>query len=215
MQRTPCTVWVIFLAALALLTPIGMGGNDAKTNASPKKKVKEGKPLVIMETSQGSVKIELWPDKAPATVENFLRYTDDKFYDDTIFHRVIDGFMIQGGGFTSDMGQKETHDPVKNEARADVKNQRGTLAMARTSVVDSATAQFFINHKDNDFLNHRDKSSQGYGYAVFGKVVEGMDIVDKIAKTPTGNAGHFQDVPKTPVIIKSIRRVDDKKDGTE
>ena len=167
---------------------------------------KAANPVVVMETSHGTVTIELWADKAPKTVENFLRYTDEKFFDGTIFHRVIPNFMIQGGGFTKDMQKKETHAPIKNEARADVPNARGTLAMARTNVVDSATAQFFINHKDNAFLNHRNKTPRGYGYAVFGKVVKGMDVLDKIAATPTGNAGPYQNVPKTPIIIKSVRR---------
>jgi len=162
---------------------------------------------VIVETSEGAVTLELWPDKAPKTVENFLGYVDRKFYDGTIFHRVIPNFMIQGGGFTEDMKEKEAQAPIKNEARTDVPNRRGTIAMARTNVVDSAKAQFFINHKDNAVLNHQDETPRGYGYAVFGKVTVGMDVVDKIAKTPTGNVGPFQDVPKTPVLITSIRRV--------
>jgi cyclophilin family peptidyl-prolyl cis-trans isomerase len=169
---------------------------------------KEINPVVIMETSEGTIKIELWPDKAPKTVENFLAYVDDKFYDGTIFHRVIDRFMIQGGGFTSDMKQKPTKAPVVNEARADVRNDRYTLAMARTNVVDSATAQFFINVVDNGFLNHKSKAPQDFGYCVFGKVVEGMDVVDKIKAVATQNSGPFQNVPVKAVVIKSVRRAD-------
>ncbi|MBI2351882.1 MAG: peptidyl-prolyl cis-trans isomerase [Deltaproteobacteria bacterium] len=167
---------------------------------------KEANPVVIMETSEGTIKIELWADKAPVTVKNFLAYTDEKFYDGTIFHRVINDFMIQGGGFTPDMKQKNTHDPIKNEAAAELKNDRGTLAMARTSVVDSATAQFFINVKDNGFLNHTANTPQGFGYAAFGKVIEGMDVVDKIKGVKTTTSGHFSDVPEKPVIIRSVKR---------
>ena len=163
-------------------------------------------PVVVIKTSLGVVKVELWPDKAPITVKNFLAYTDEKFFDATIFHRVIPNFMIQGGGFTADMKQKKTHDPIKNEARADVGNARGTIAMARTGVVDSATAQFFINTVDNAFLNHRDETPQGFGYCVFGKVIEGMDVVDKIRNVPTGAANGMQDVPTKPVVIESITR---------
>ncbi|MFZ2446638.1 MAG: peptidylprolyl isomerase [Syntrophobacteraceae bacterium] len=163
-------------------------------------------PVVLMKTSEGAIRIELWADKAPGTVKNFLEYVDEGFFDGTIFHRVIDNFMIQGGGFTPDMQQKPTHAQIKNEASADLKNAVGTLAMARTNVVDSATAQFFINVKDNEFLNHRDKSPAGYGYAVFGKVIEGMDVVDKIKKVPTTRVGMFQDVPAKPVVIESVKR---------
>ena len=162
------------------------------------------KPVVVIETSMGTIKAELWPDKAPETVKNFLAYAGEKHYDGTIFHRVMDGFMIQGGGFTADMRQKSTKSPIKNEARADTPNARGTLAMARTNVIDSATSQFFINLVDNQFLNHRDNSQQGFGYCVFGKVIEGMNVVDKIAKVKTGNSGPHQNVPVQPVEIKSI-----------
>lgn len=161
---------------------------------------------VIMETSMGTVTIELWPDKAPITVKNFLRYVDEKFYDDTIFHRVISNFMVQCGGFTADMKQKDTHEQIKNEARKDVGNKKGTLAMARTNVVDSATSQFFINVVNNDFLTHKDKSPRGFGYCVFGKVSGGMDVVEKIKAVKTGNKGGHQNVPVKPVVIKSIRR---------
>ena len=163
-------------------------------------------PVVIIETSMGTMKAELWPDKAPITVKNFLKYVDDKFYDGTIFHRVIPKFMIQGGGFTPDMSQKSAREAIKNEAKSDVPNARGTLAMARTMVVDSATAQFFVNHADNKFLNHRDETQQGFGYCVFGTLTEGLDVLDKIAEVETGSAGPHQNVPKTPVVIKSICR---------
>lgn len=163
-------------------------------------------PVVIMETSMGTIRAELWAETAPLTVANFLSYVDKQFFDGLIFHRVIPGFMIQGGGMMPDMSQKATDKPVKNEASADKKNDRGTLAMARTSVVDSATAQFFINLVNNDFLNHTDNSSRGFGYCAFGKVTEGMDVVDKIGKVKTGDKGGHGDVPVTPVVIKSIRR---------
>jgi cyclophilin family peptidyl-prolyl cis-trans isomerase len=164
-------------------------------------------PQVLIETSMGTVKAELWADKAPATVSNFLAYVDAKFYDGLIFHRVIDGFMIQGGGFSKAMSQKGTRGPVRNEARADRPNKRGTLAMARTRDVDSATSQFFINLVDNAFLDHRDESAQGFGYCAFGRVVEGMDVVDRIGKTATASAGPFENVPVEAVSINSIRRV--------
>jgi len=169
---------------------------------------KESKNMqIVIDTSMGVITAELYSDKAPATVSNMLAYIDAKFYDATIFHRVIDGFMIQGGGFTRDMVQKKTNAPIKNEADNGLGNERGTLAMARTMIVDSATSQFFINLVDNGgHLNFKSKTDAGYGYCVFGKVIEGMDVVDKIAKTPTGFSGRHQNVPTEPVIINSIRR---------
>ncbi|GFE57016.1 peptidylprolyl isomerase [Geobacter sp. AOG1] len=164
----------------------------------------EKNPVVLMETSLGNVKIELFQKEAPISVKNFLSYVNSGFYNGTIFHRVIPNFMIQGGGFTPEITMKKPNDPIKNEADNGLKNQRGTLAMARTMVVDSASSQFFINVKDNGFLNHRDKTMQGYGYAVFGKVIDGMDVVDKIAAVQTGVQKGFQDVPTVPVVIKSI-----------
>jgi peptidyl-prolyl cis-trans isomerase B (cyclophilin B) len=166
----------------------------------------EQNPTAVMKTNKGEIRVELFADKAPKTVENFLTYVDEGFFDGTIFHRVIPGFMVQGGGFTPDMQQKSTHAPIKNEADNGVKNTRGTLAMARTNVVDSATAQFFINVADNDFLNHRSKSPDGYGYAVFGRVIDGMEVVDKIVAVQTGRSGPHSDVPVEPVIIESIKR---------
>jgi cyclophilin family peptidyl-prolyl cis-trans isomerase len=163
---------------------------------------KGDKPMVVLETSLGVIKVELYPDKAPVSVKNFLAYVKEGHYDGLIFHRVIRDFMVQGGGFTKEMRERGSkRPPIKNEADNGLKNERGTLAMARTSVVDSATAQFFINVVNNDFLNHRAKTPQGYGYAVFGKVTEGMDVVDKIRAVPTGNSGMFQDVPVQPVTI--------------
>lgn len=166
----------------------------------------EGKknPVVTMETTLGNVRIELYEKEAPVSVANFLDYTRSGFYSGTVFHRVIANFMIQGGGFTADLKQKPTKAPIINEAGNGLKNHRGTIAMARTGVVDSATAQFFINVVNNDFLNQRDKTQQGFGYAVFGKVVEGMDVIDKIAAVKTVMRT-FPDVPEKPVVIKSIR----------
>lgn len=163
-------------------------------------------PVVVMETNKGTIKIELWADKAPVTVENFLRYVDGGYYDGLIFHRVINNFMIQGGGFDQDMVQKSTFDPIKNEARSDTPNDRGTIAMARTNVVDSATSQFFINLVDNDYLNHSDDTPRGFGYAVFGEVVEGMNVVDAIATVQTGSVRGYSDVPTEAVVITSASR---------
>jgi peptidyl-prolyl cis-trans isomerase A (cyclophilin A) len=164
-------------------------------------------PIVVMETSKGTIQVELWADKAPISVENFLRYTDNGFFDGMIFHRVIPGFMVQGGGFSPSMAQKSTYEAIKNEASAAVPNDRGTLAMARTNVVDSATAQFFVNLVDNDFLNQTNKTPSGFGYAVFGDVIEGMDVVDAIAKVETGTGSNgFPNVPVEPVIIISAKR---------
>ena len=157
-----------------------------------------------METSMGTITLELNDDKAPETVANFVRYAKDGHYDGTIFHRVIDGFMIQGGGFTKDMNQKETREPVRNEAMNGLKNLRGTIAMARTMVVDSATSQFFINLVDNAFLDFQSPTPQGFGYAVVGKVADGMDVVDQIAKVKTGFAGPHQNVPEEPIVIKRV-----------
>jgi cyclophilin family peptidyl-prolyl cis-trans isomerase len=172
------------------------------------KKAMAENPKVEMRTSEGKIVIELWADKAPVTVENFLQYADEGFYDGTIFHRVIDGFMIQGGGFTKDMQQKPTKKPIKNEASAALKNDRGTIAMARTQQVDSATCQFFINVVDNDFLNHKNETPGGFGYAVFGKLTEGIDVVDKIKAVKTVNVGPFGDVPEEPVVIEHVKRIE-------
>ena len=162
---------------------------------------------VRLTTSMGPMVIELEDEKAPLSAKNFLEYVDSGHYDGTIFHRVIDGFMIQGGGFDKDMNQKPTRGTIKNESTNKLPNDNYTVAMARTGVRDSATAQFFINVKDNDFLNYSGESPQGWGYAVFGKVVEGQDTVDKIRKVATGNAGGHQNVPRTAVVIEKAERV--------
>jgi cyclophilin family peptidyl-prolyl cis-trans isomerase len=163
-------------------------------------------PKVVLETSKGKIVLELYPDNAPETVKNFLSYVDAKYYDGTIFHRVIPDFMIQGGGFSADMKRKATRAPIKNEADQGLKNDRGTIAMARTGDPHSATAQFFINSKNNDFLNFRSKTQQGWGYAAFGKVIDGMKTVDAISAVKTKSLGGFRDVPAEPVVITSARR---------
>jgi len=162
-------------------------------------------PVVCISTSAGDVWAEIFIDKAPISAENFLEYVRAGFYDGLIFHRMIPRFMIQGGGFDKDMKQKATKAPIKNEAGNGLKNTTGTLAMARTNVVDSATCQFFVNVADNDFLDHKSNNADGFGYAVFGKVTNGMDVVQKIEKVKTGSRGLNQDVPVEPVVIKSIK----------
>ncbi|WP_139349839.1 peptidylprolyl isomerase [Thioalkalivibrio denitrificans] len=161
-------------------------------------------PKVSIETSKGTIVVELYADKAPETVANFMQYVNDGFYDGTIFHRVIPGFMIQGGGFTPDMSQKPTRDPIRNEANNGLSNEPGTLAMARTPNPHSASAQFFINVKHNRFLDFQSETQQGWGYAVFGRVVEGMDVVQDIENVPTGNHGMHQDVPVEPVVMTRV-----------
>jgi peptidyl-prolyl cis-trans isomerase A (cyclophilin A) len=186
---------MVLIALLAAL-PASSGAEPARG----------GKSVVLIETSMGNIKVELDAEKAPVSVKNFLEYARAGHYDGTIFHRVIKGFMIQGGGMTADLGEKRTtRAPIRNEAGNGLKNQRGTIAMARTMVVDSATAQFYINTVDNPFLDHRDDSPGGFGYAVFGKVTEGLDVVDKIGATPTGRVRGFQDVPLTPVKIVKVK----------
>jgi cyclophilin family peptidyl-prolyl cis-trans isomerase len=167
-------------------------------------------PQVLLETSMGNIVLELNPKKAPVSVENFIAYVDSGFYNGTIFHRVIGNFMIQGGGFDKDLNRKETRPPIANEAANGLKNYRGTIAYARTNVINSATSQFFINVVDNHFLNHRDKTQQGYGYAVFGKVVQGMDVVDKIKKVKTGVQKGMNDVPQKAVVILSAKVIQEK-----
>ncbi len=185
-----------FALALALVvTSVGAAGAGSPVKGNPK---------VLVSTSLGDMTIELYPDKAPVTVKNFLAYVEEGFYNGTIFHRVVPGFVIQGGGFTAEMEQKSVEAPIKNEAGNGLKNDVGTVAMARTAVVDSATSQFFINLKNNDFLNHRGESPAEFGYAVFGKVIAGMDVARKIEAVKTENRGIHQNVPVEPVIIKSI-----------
>lgn len=179
---------------------------EKKAVPQAKKAAPAGNPVVALETSKGTIRIELYPDKAPETVANFLQYVDDGFYNGTIFHRVIKGFMIQGGGMTPDMNEKTTRAPIKNESANAVANARGTIAMARTSEPHSASSQFFINHATNRGLD-RDQARDGWGYCVFGKVTEGIEVVDAIAEVQTGNNGPHQNVPVQPILIKSARRV--------
>jgi peptidyl-prolyl cis-trans isomerase B (cyclophilin B) len=181
---------ILGLIAFAL---VATANADEKTPSNPR---------VALETSMGKVVLELFADKAPVTVANFLAYVKSGFYDGTVFHRVIPDFMIQGGGFTAGMKKKPANPPIVNEADSGLRNERGTIAMARTSDPHSATCQFFINTKDNAFLNHRGKNSKGWGYAAFGKVLEGMEVVDAVSKVPTGTRGPFRDVPVEPVVIQ-------------
>ena len=182
------------IVVISVLVTFATAGVDVAAAANPK---------VQMETTKGKFVIELFPEKAPDTVKNFLNYVDTKFYDGTIFHRVIPKFMIQGGGFTADMKRKPAGAPIKNEADNGLKNDRGTIAMARTNDPHSATAQFFINTVNNDFLNHKSKTQQGWGYVVFGKVVAGMDVVDAISSAKTVMRGMYRDVPAENIEIRS------------
>lgn len=183
---------------VALLAVVGC----AATETAP---VSAKNPVVVMKTSMGTIKIELFEDKAPITVKNFLQYVDDKHFDNTIFHRVIEDFMIQGGGFGPGLKEKKTREPIKNESSNGLSNKRGTLAMARTSEPDSASAQFFVNVKDNDFLD-KAKARDKVGYCVFGRVLEGMDVVDKIKVVSTTTRGGHRDVPEKDVVIESVKR---------
>ena len=187
-------------SAIAALALGGISATSPSADADDTQR-----PQVTFETSHGSFIVELDPGAAPATVDNFLTYIREGFYEGTIFHRVIAGFMIQGGGFTQEFKQLDTRAPIRNEADGGGKNDRGSIAMARTSDPHSATAQFFINVVDNDFLNHRNQTTQGWGYTAFGRVVEGMDTVDRIAAVQTGSRGMFQDVPKDTVVIQKTR----------
>ena len=183
----------ILISALVATMLVGAGDLNAKDN-----------PVIVMETTEGPVTIELYPDKAPITVQNFMWYVDHEFFDGLIFHRVIKDFMIQGGGFSKDMVKKAGNPPIDNEAGNGLTNDKYTIAMARTNAIHSATAQFFINTKDNDFLNHRDNTSKGFGYCVFGKVIDGTDAVDAINTVPTTNKNGMADVPKSTVMIKKV-----------
>lgn len=182
--------------AVALLMSFSQGAAMEKKAANP---------VVVLETSMGDITVELYQGSAPKTVANFLEYVKAGFYKDTIFHRVIKGFMIQGGGLDAQMKQKPTRPPIENEATNGEKNLRGTIAMARTADLNSATAQFFINTVNNAFLDHRTETRDGFGYCVFGKVIAGMDVVDKIESSPTGNTGMYRDVPKSPIVIKNVK----------
>jgi len=187
----------LFLAVIVLFT-LGLTTSSlAKAN-----------PKVLMKTTKGDIVIELFPQKAPITVKNFLSYVDEGFYDGTIFHRVIKGFMIQGGGYTTELHRKSTKPPIKNEATNGLSNKRGTIAMARTMDINSATTQFFINLVDNTFLDHRDNTPEGYGYCVFGRVIQGMDVVDAIAEVKTMTRRGMRDVPRETIEIISIKRLE-------
>ena len=197
-----------FLAVLGLiLLPfmVTSCNSSDKSSGDSSNTGKGENPVVIISTNQGDIKVKLFKNEAPITVENFLGYVNDGYYEGIIFHRVIPNFMAQTGGFTSDMKQKTPKAPIKNEADNGLRNKRGTLSMARTSEVDSATSQFFINVNDNTFL---DNGERDFGYAVFGEVTEGMDVVDKIVSVQTGNVGPFRDVPNEPIIINSVKVVD-------
>lgn len=165
-------------------------------------------PKIKLTTNLGDITLQLNGEKAPISTQNFVTYVNEGFYNGTIFHRVIKGFMAQGGGFDTSFTQKEVHAPIENEADNGLKNNRGTIAMARTNVPNSATAQFFINYKDNDFLNHTGKNASGWGYAVFGEVISGMDVVDKMADAPTGTKNGHQDVPKTDIVIEKAEIIE-------
>ncbi len=194
-------VTAVLIAATVALSHLQEPG--AEENPTPS--AEKGNAMIVdMQTSEGNIVIELYPDKAPETVANFVQYARDGFYDGTIFHRVIPGFMIQGGGFEPDMSQKPARAPIKNEADNGLKNDAGTLAMARTPDPNSASSQFFINAKDNGFLNYSNPTPQGWGYCVFGKVTEGMDVVQKIEQVKTTNRAGHQDVPEEPVVIEKV-----------
>ena len=200
-------LFTAFAVAIVVLA-VGCDRQEERTVIEESKQMDTGQKQVKLETSMGDIVIELNEEASPITVKNFLRYVEEDFYDGTIFHRVIPDFMVQVGGFTADMREKQTHQPIVNEARNGLKNDRGTIAMARTANPDSATSQFFINHKNNDFLNYAGQNKPGY--TVFGKVVEGIDVVDAIAAVKTTRKGQYSDVPVEPVVIKSAKVVSGK-----
>lgn len=206
-KRIAGFVWVVMVVSGMLCfagVPIAQGLDAKDASGDQGKDAASDNPRVVIKTSVGDIVLELDQKRAPLTVENFLQYARDGFYKGTLFHRVIPDFMIQGGGMEPGMKKKPTREPIRNEAKNGLKNLTGTIAMARTGVVDSATSQFFINCKDNSFLDHQDTTSRGYGYAVFGKVVKGMDVVRKIEKTPTGSKGAYRDVPLEDILIVSV-----------
>ncbi|MBI9076422.1 MAG: peptidylprolyl isomerase [Desulfatibacillum sp.] len=206
------------MVVLAVLLCLGSCSPKEESSEVSKSKISKApevtqevaaQPRVLVKTTLGEFQVELRPDLTPVTVENFFKYVDEGFYSGKVFHRVIDGFMIQGGGFDAQMNQAKVHAPIVNEAPKGLKNLTGTIAMARTGDINSATAQFFINVKDNHFLDHVPGNARSYGYAAFGKVVQGMDVVTRISRVETGSSGFFKDVPRTPVLIESISRVVD------
>lgn len=204
-------VGVFSICAMLLVGCENKNENAAEPTAATEtqENVAVNNPLIEMKTSLGTIVIKLDAQNAPVTVQNFVTYVNEGFYNGTIFHRVIPDFMIQGGGFTADFTQKPTNEPIKNEADNGLKNKRGTIAMARTMDPNSASAQFFINVKDNNFLDHRDKIPQGWGYAVFGQVVDGMNVVDEIAKQKTGSRAGHDDVPLNNITIESMTVIDE------
>lgn len=195
----------LFILCVLICAPLL--GCAQQSDTTLKRELMINNPTILMKTTEGEIKIELFADQAPLTTSNFLDYVKNGHYNGTIFHRVIDGFMVQGGGFTPMMKEKPTKAPIKNEADNNVQNKRGTIAMARTSDVHSASAQFYINVADNDFLNFKNTTPMGYGYCVFGQVISGMDVVDKIKKVPTTAKGGHQDVPSKPIEILSVEVV--------
>ena len=202
MSKIQITILIIIVTAVALIFFLSPIDQKDQTEYYPEE---DQMSLVTISTSAGEIHLELDADNAPITVANFLKLAEDGYYAGTIFHRIIEGFMVQGGGLDEDMTPKPTNtDPIQNEANNGLKNDRGTIAMARTMDPHSATGQFFINHKDNDFLNHTAESSQGWGYAVFGSVIDGMDVVDQIALSTTSTVGGYADAPLEPTIIHSV-----------
>ena len=202
MSKTQITFLVVVVAAIALIFFLPLSDHKDQITYYPQE---DHMSLVTISTSAGDIHIELNADQAPITVANFLKLAEDGYYNGTIFHRIIDGFMVQGGGLDENMSPKPTGtEPIQNEANNELKNDRGTLAMARTMDPHSATGQFFINHKDNDFLNHTAETSQGWGYAVFGSVINGMEVVDQIALSTTATVGGYADAPLEPTIINSV-----------
>ena len=202
MSKIQITVLIIIVTAVALIFFLSPIDQKDQTEYYPEE---DQMSLVTISTSAGDIHLELDADNAPITVANFLKLAEDGYYSGTIFHRIIDGFMVQGGGLDENMTPKPTNtDPIQNEANNGLKNDRGTIAMARTMDPHSATGQFFINHKDNDFLNHTAETSQGWGYAVFGSVIDGMDVVDQIALSTTSTVGGYADAPLEPTIINSV-----------
>jgi peptidylprolyl isomerase/peptidyl-prolyl cis-trans isomerase B (cyclophilin B) len=204
MTRLSLFSTTLFVGALLAISGCNASEPGTQTVSTAPAAGQPANPRVLIETSKGNITVELFPGNAPQSAANFLGYAKSGFYDGTIFHRVIPGFMIQGGGMTPDMTEKPKGAPIQNEADNGLKNLRGTLAMARTGDPHSATSQFFINVADNYFLNHRGKSVEGWGYAVFGKVVDGMDVVDAIVAVPSGNRGPYGDVPAEPVVMKHV-----------
>jgi cyclophilin family peptidyl-prolyl cis-trans isomerase len=199
-HRTLITGTVLLVATI-----LGSCSKDGEA-PTPAAERARAAPIVVLKTTAGEIEIELYADKAPISTANFLAYVDEGFYDGTIFHRVIEDFMIQGGGFDGALQEKPTREPIRNEASNGLKNEVGTVAMARTSVPDSATSQFFINTENNTFLDHRGESADGWGYAVFGKVIRGMEVVEKIEASETEDRDRFRNLPKSPIVIESARR---------